>query len=196
LYRKGTQDRRVQRTEALLRGALGALIRERPYDEIAVKEILNRADVGRSTFYAHFSDKDALLLSCVRDMLRPLHSAERRPSVAMPHEAIVRFSLPIFSHIEEHRRGGQPTLGAQGRGVLHEHLQQAIIDLIADDVRAAVRRRGTAEHPSTDLLVRWIASTFALVLNWWVESDRPIPAREADRLFRRLVEPALADALG
>jgi AcrR family transcriptional regulator len=196
LYRKRTPDRRVRRTEALLRGALGALIRERPYDEIAVKEILNRANVGRSTFYAHFSDKDDLLLSCVRDMLRPVHSADRRPSVAMPHEVIVRFSLPIFSHIEQHRRTGQARVEGQGRGVLHEHLQEAIAELIEGDVEAAVRRRGSAGCPSTDLLVRWIASTFVLVLNWWVESDRPIPAREADRLFRRLVEPALAEALG
>jgi AcrR family transcriptional regulator len=196
LHQKRTRDRRVQKTEALLRGALGALIRERPYDEIVVKEILHRANVGRSTFYAHFSDKNDLLQSCVRDMLRPVHSAGERSPAARPYEAVVRFGLPIFSHIEEHRRTGQARVEGQGRRVLHEHLQEAIAALIEGDVEAAVRRRGTAEPPSTDLLVRWIASTFVLVLNWWVESDRPIPAREADRLFRRLVEPALAEALG
>jgi hypothetical protein len=128
-------------------------------------------------------------------MLGPAYSPDGVPPVK-PHEAIVRFSLPIFSHIEEHRRGGQATMGSPGRLVLHEHLQQAIIELIEDDVRAAVRRRGATGPLSTDLLVRWIASTFVLVLNWWVESDRAIPARDADRLFRGLVEPALAQALG
>jgi len=48
---------------------------------------------------------------------------------------------------------------------------------------------------SLELLVRWIASTFVLVLNWWVESDSPLPPREADNLFRGLIEPSLAEAL-
>ncbi len=91
-----TKDRRAEKTEALLREALGALIREKSYDDIVVKEILARADVGRSTFYAHFHDKDELLLSGIQDMLR---SAQSR-------EGIVWFSLPILEHIEEHR--GRP----------------------------------------------------------------------------------------
>jgi hypothetical protein len=44
-------------------------------------------------------------------------------------------------------------------------------------------------------LVRWIASTFVLALNWWLESDSPLPARDADSVFRALIEPPLAEAL-
>lgn len=182
---KRTKDRRIQKTEALLRGALGALIREKPYEDIVVKEILNRANVGRSTFYTHFADKDELLLSCIHDMLPP----------AQPGGPLW-FSLPIFEHIESHRRSGQTTMGPEGRQAVHEHLQHAIIDLIEAEVRTACSRGSrTARHPSPDLLVRWIASTFVLVLDWWAESDSPLPAREADGLFRALVEPSLAEAL-
>ena len=75
-------DRRVQRTRGLLRGALASLIHEKAYDAIAVKEILARANVGRSTFYAHFRDKDELLDSGINEMLRasPAVSAERPAS--------------------------------------------------------------------------------------------------------------------
>jgi len=66
---KPTSDRRIQRTERLLHAALGALMHEKPYDAIAVKEILGRADVGRSTFYSHFRDKDELLVSGIRALL-------------------------------------------------------------------------------------------------------------------------------
>ena len=55
---RGPGDRRVRRTRGRLRAALGSLLHERPYEDIAVKQILARADVGRSTFYAHFDDKD------------------------------------------------------------------------------------------------------------------------------------------
>lgn len=51
-------------------------------------------------------------------------------------------------------------------------------------------------QPSLPLLVQWIASTFVLVLNWWVESDSSLSAREADSLFRGLIEPSLAKLPG
>ncbi|MBO0803611.1 MAG: TetR/AcrR family transcriptional regulator [Nocardiopsaceae bacterium] len=55
-------DRRVRRTRALLHQALIELILEKGYGRITVQDILDRADVGRSTFYSHYRDKDALLL--------------------------------------------------------------------------------------------------------------------------------------
>ena len=56
-------DRRVQRTRRLLHKALMSLILEKKYESITVQEILDRADVGRSTSYMHFQDKDELLFS-------------------------------------------------------------------------------------------------------------------------------------
>jgi AcrR family transcriptional regulator len=56
-------DRRIQRTRRLLQDALVGLILEKGYEAITVQDILDRANVGRSTFYEHFYDKDDLLLS-------------------------------------------------------------------------------------------------------------------------------------
>src|SRR5215470_87902 len=129
-------------------------------------------------------------------MLRSARPAGGGRVAAKPHESIVWFSLPIFDHIEKHRRTGRATMGPRGRKAIHEHLQHAITELIEDEVRTALRRsRRVAGHASPELLVRWIASTFVLVLNWWVESDKPLPAREADSLFRGLIEPSLAEVL-
>jgi AcrR family transcriptional regulator len=196
VHDRRTKDRRIQKTEALLREALAALIREKPYDDIVVKEILDRANVGRSTFYTHFRDKDDLLLSGIRDMLRSAGPAGGRRGPAKPSDAIVWFSLPILEHIERHRRTGGATMDPRGRRAMHEHLQHAITGLIEDEVRTALRRsRRPASGASAELLVRWIASTFVLVLNWWVERDSPLPAREADTSFRGLVEPSLGELL-
>ena len=57
------EDRRVGRTRRLMHEALMALIVEKGYETVTVQDILDRADVGRSTFYAHYRDKDELLLS-------------------------------------------------------------------------------------------------------------------------------------
>src|SRR5215510_3310677 len=100
---KRVKDRRVQKTQALLHEALGSLIREKPYDQIVLKEILDRANVGRSTFYTHFRDKDELLASGINEMLRAVHSADLAAS-GKRNERIIRFSLPVFEHIHRHRQ--------------------------------------------------------------------------------------------
>ena len=80
--RTGRENRarigRVQKTVRLLRDALGSLIHEKSYDSIAVKEILERANVGQSAFYAHFHDKDALLASGIHQMLHATPPARCR----------------------------------------------------------------------------------------------------------------------
>ncbi len=196
MQRKRARDRRVQKTEALLRGALGGLMLEKPYDAIVVKEILHRANVGRSTFYTHFADKDDLLVSCIHEVLRSSRSGGRARGTATRHEALLRFSRPIFEHIEQHRRSIQATMGPRGRQAMHRQLQHALTELTEAEVRRAHRAAGDARAAPPELLVHWIARTFVLVLNWWVESDAPVPSAEADRVFRSLVEPVLSEALG
>src|SRR5678816_1262765 len=56
-------DARVRRTRDALGDALVALMQEKPFDSITVQDVLDRAHVGRSTFYTHYSDKDDLLMS-------------------------------------------------------------------------------------------------------------------------------------
>ena len=192
---KQVNDRRVQKTQKLLRDALVSLIHEKAYDSIVVKEILDRANVGRSTFYTHFRDKDELLVSGIHDMLRSVQSTGL-PSSAKPYERIIWFSLPIFEYHHQHRRTGEARMGTRGRAILHEHLQKVLAQLIADDVRQDFQeRQKTAAQIPQDLLVQYVASTFILVLNWWVESRSPLAPRELNNMFRALVRPTLAAAL-
>src|SRR5262245_39436354 len=192
LREKRVKDRQIQKTKNLLHEALGSLIREKPYDEIVVQEILDRANVGRSTFYMHFSDKDELLVSGIHDILRSFHTTEL-PASGKRYERIIRFSLPIFEHIHHHRNTGAAKMGTRGRAVIHEHLQKVLADLIANDIRKDFQshRKMLGQVP-VDLLVQYVASTFILVLNWWVESRSPLPPVDINNLFRALVLPTLA----
>ena len=104
-------DRRSQRTRQLLSDALVALILEKRYDAITVQDILDRANVGHSTFYTHFYDKDDLLLSDLDALLARLHQViddgSHGPSVLVP-------SLALFRHVHEERaRRGKPSKTAK-----------------------------------------------------------------------------------
>jgi AcrR family transcriptional regulator len=129
LQEKRVKDRRIQKTKDLLHQALGSLIREKPYDEIVVQEILDRANVGRSTFYTHFRDKDELLISSIHDILSVLPT--ELPHAGKRDERIISFSLPIFEHIHRHRRMGEVKMGIGGRTIVHEQLQKVLAELIA-----------------------------------------------------------------
>jgi AcrR family transcriptional regulator len=189
------KDRRVQRTQGLLHGALASLIHEKAYDAIAVKEILARANVGRSTFYTHFRDKGELLESGIRDVLRASETTSST-RLAGPAERVLRFSLPIFEHIEQYRSASGSSVDARGQAVVHEHLRRVLIEWIADDLRRAGQRRQERERRvPCELLAQHVASTFLLVLNWWAESGEPLPSREVNDLFRALILPAVTEVL-
>jgi len=184
-------DRRVGRTQKLLRDALHSLIREKDYDSIVVKEILDRANVGRSAFYTHFRDKDELLASAIHDILGAVPSVHPQ-SGDRPTEKILWFSLPIFEHLDRHRRSGDLKLGPRGRAILHNHLQKVLADLIGEEVRRNLQGRRKIERKTPpDLLVQCVASTFILVLNWWVDNKWTLPSKEVNNLFRALILPML-----
>lgn len=173
---------------------------EKPYDAIVVKEILGRADVGRSTFYAHFRDKDELLDRALRDTLRACETNTPTRSSG-PADRILRFSLPLFLHIEEMRSGGgddtAAAVGAREQSAVHERLELVIAERIADELRRLGRRPPQdRDAVPGDLLARHVASTFVLVLNWWMECGERTPAKTANDLFRALVGPAVAEVLG
>lgn len=56
-----TEDRRVRKTKQALRTALDELLLEQQYGRISVQDILDRSDVGKTTFYSHYGSKDDLL---------------------------------------------------------------------------------------------------------------------------------------
>ncbi len=188
-------DARVRRTQRRLRDAIVSLIHEKSYPAIAVKEILVRADVGRSAFYAHFSNKDALLASGIEQMLHATRPRALPPSVGRFQSAL-SFSLPVFEYIGQCRHAGEAKMGRRGRRVVHQHLHRVLAEHIRDEVTQALQVADGRPAIPADLACEYIVTTFILVLNWWVESRSRLSAREVDDVFLALVGPAVATALG
>lgn len=186
-----SKDARVRKTERRLRDALVSLIHEKSYPTIVVSEILERADVGRSAFYAHFPNKDALMASGIEQML---HATPPRtlPRGVGPLGEALWFSFPVFDYIGRCRHAADARMGRKGRFIVHQHLGHVLRDQIRDQVHRAVQRadRRRSALPA-DLATEYIIATFILVLNWWVESRSPLSAREVDDVFLTLVVPAV-----
>jgi AcrR family transcriptional regulator len=190
----GSSDPRIQRTRDLLHQALGSLIREKAYDRITVADILERAKVSRSTFYVHFRGKDDLLMSSMRSLLLGVLPKDGSPDTDAPGK-MVAFSLPLLTHIHQHRRSARVRLGERGQALLHEHLRHVLSEWLLQTMEAPRQPRRSERYPVVpQLLARHIASTFVLILHWWLDQGAPTPPAEADKLFRALVVPILHSA--
>lgn len=104
--------------------------------------------------------------------------------------------IPIARASADQDSGGRARMGARGRAIVHEHLERVLTELIADALRPALEGRPpTTTRTPSDLFARYVASTFVLVLNWWLESKSLLLPGEVNELFLRMIEPTLKATL-
>jgi AcrR family transcriptional regulator len=183
-----TGDRRVRRTRELLRSALLALIAEQGYDRTTVQDILDRADVGRSTFYDHYRDKDDLLLSGFDDVHAVLAAEVARTAGASGE--FLQPLLIVFQHVEGYRylwksliRGGAGEMGLR-----------ALRDSTADLLRAHLRAQFPEERPDErrfEAAIQFAVGALTGMLTWWLSEDVGYSAQEMHATFRRLAADGL-----
>jgi AcrR family transcriptional regulator len=189
-------DRRVLRTRAMLLGSLLDLLVECDYEELSVQDIVDRANVGRSTFYTHFLDKRELLLSGV-EQLQTLLAGQHTGAdgAALRSEQLLGFSLPLFLHVEGNMRFCRTLLGPRCSAVIEPHFQRLLGDLLSAELSVRMLAGATPVVP-LDAIVSYIVSAFIGLLRWWMEQPNRSSAEEINRQFRALSLPALTAALG
>jgi AcrR family transcriptional regulator len=187
-------DRRVRRTRRNLAEALTELILERSYEAITVQDILDRADIGRSTFYAHFRDKEALLLSCFDDLRDDL----RRDLDAMtpgvePHDP-AQPSIVVFAHAYRHRRIYRALCGRHGGNIVYGHLHTLL---------AATLRTHLAPHLAAsgspipaEAMAEFYTSGLLGILTWWVNQGFPHGPAHVAQMFGAMANPGIVAAIG
>jgi AcrR family transcriptional regulator len=187
------QDRRVHRTRRILNEALIALIVEKGYSRITVQDILDRADVGRSTFYAHFRDREALLVACfdnVRDELRREIDA-MTPGASPPDPA--RPAAAIFAHAQRRRPVYRALCGKQGGTIVLEHLHGLVRGLLQEHLQPHLAAAGS--DVPVEVVAEFYASATIGLLSWWVDRDFPYEPSQLTELYRRLATPGMLAVL-
>ncbi|MFF5206205.1 TetR/AcrR family transcriptional regulator [Streptosporangium sp. NPDC000396] len=179
----------MRRTRQAIQQALIALILEKGYDAVTVSDIINRADVGRSTFYAHFTDKQDVLFDNLDELAAFLKAGHA-------HEPgrLFAFSLPMFEHVDEQRDLVRALLGRRGGGVVITRVEQILAEIVRDELLAAMSS-DTRPPATLDLVVTCVVGAFMALLVQRVDGDAPVTARQMDALFREVVTPGVRAAL-
>lgn len=189
-------DRRVRKTRQLLREALMELTLERGYDHVTVQDILNRADVGRSTFYAHYRDKDDLLVN----EFEALHPTWSPPPGGSDGGSTGRDDLfePLrvaFRDADANRRQFKAMLGRQGSETIRRLLPEPVSKIVREHIRAQF-----PDWPGDDeqlaAAVHFIVSGFLGTMTWWLDTDAPYTADELFDTCRRLAVDGAAAFFG
>ena len=196
----GTEDRRVRRTRAALQEALLALIIEKGYAAVTVQDIIDRADVGRSTFYAHFLNTQDLLVSG----FERLHADLAAQQAAAPAtagslgERALGFSLPLFRHAQRHHQLYKALVGkrsGEAMGIVREQMETTLAGALRTNL-AALTPRGARPAVPLEVAVRQVVGALYALLTWWLDRDMPYPPEQLDRYFKQLTVPSLDAALG
>ena len=180
---KKKTDARVRRTRDALGDALVALMQEKPFETITVQDVLDRARVGRSTFYSHYSDKDDLLMSDVDDFYERvsmgLSARGERSERVFPVKE-------FFSHIAEAKRFVN-ALSSSGK--MQENMELARGHFARGiERRLAELPRGQSITESERPAVAFAhAGALLSLMTWWIDRGMRQSPAEMDELFHRIV---------
>jgi len=176
-------DRRILRTRDRLGDALIALIQEKAFDDITVQEVLDRAKVGRSTFYVHYRDKDDLFMSDVEEFLEAFsmalsHHKDKSDRVAPVKE--------FFAHVGEGKQLYDALAGSArlqdffdlAQGHFARGIEQRLKELPRSRAMKAAHRAAVSQAHAGAML---------LLLKWWMDRGRKTSPEEMDETFHRMV---------
>ena len=171
------KDRRRQRTRHLLSQAFVELLREKGYNAITVSDIIDRANIGRSTFYSHYRDKDDLFVNELDRVIEAL-------SHQIPEQEEMPFfpSLGLFRHVGEQYELYKALLWTPGIDLLIKHMQKSLSHRIEQGFQKSQMK---SEVP-IPIIANFIAGSFLTLLKWWLENKMVYSPEKMDDIFKKL----------
>ena len=191
-------DRRVQRTRELLRKALIELISERGYSVITIQDIVDHANVGRTTFYVHYGNKDELFMSCHEAIVSKFRFGRLYPHPLSREELLSPEAPPGMILAYRHLKDAWVMLNPIFQGKDGPLILRRIRDSSAQEIEANLRA-AFVEADSTipfDVLANYLAGARIALVQWWLEKHQSYTPENLAQTFHRLQRAAIRDAFG
>ena len=187
-------DRRQQKTRQAIFAAFERLLAQENYEKITVQEIIDAANVGRSTFYAHFETKDSLLEALCTDLFD--HVFSDHPDAESTHD----FSLAegdastvlthILYHLQDNGKKIARLLTGESGEVFQRYFKQYLNALVTDYLLAGFPHRRNPDVPE-GFLRSHIAGSFVNMVQWWVRGGMRESPEELAGYYLAVIEPIL-----
>ena len=181
-----TQDRRVRRTQKLLKEALINEAREKGYKNVTIQDVTTRADVGYRTYFRHYTGLDELLVSVAQDRLDQFYEILDLP---LPGELIqnpVEFFQTIGSTLFQHIQDNLPAF----RFLLLDDSLRFVLDPVLERACGKVRTILAGlpqENITAGVAANHIVSSTVSLIRWWLENDTPHSHGKMGQIFTDLI---------
>jgi AcrR family transcriptional regulator len=173
------EDRRIGRTKRALISALVELVLEKRYANVTIQNLLDRAKVGRATFYSHYRGKDDLLLRSFEGLLEMLNGYLEPPSAKGARLAPVR---ELFEHVASARRFHQ----ALERAHMLDQLFRAGTECLSNSIESRLATRQLDCNLPKPVLARALAGSLFSLLAWWLGQETHHTPEQMDEMFHRI----------
>jgi AcrR family transcriptional regulator len=186
------KDRRTRKTRQILRSALLALLIEKRYEDISVQDIIERADVARSTFYVHYVDKDDLLTG--RHGIFAENLGEQMLAHSGEHGASTFSSQTWFYHIQAQGDILKVIAKDSAMELAMKTLRGIIHDSVQDGMQTHLQISKGASVP-LPLLVDYLTDALMTLIKWWFKDGMKYTPEQMDAMFQQLVTPGVLSVL-
>lgn len=186
-------DRRQQKTRTAIFSAFTSLLAEKSYSKITVQEIIDAANVGRTTFYAHFETKDDLLKELCEELFG--HIIGSAMDCTHTHGLYSDGSAPesvfchLLQHLQENDKNIIALLSCESSEMFLRYFKDSLNELVRSQFINQNRKANT-DIPE-DFLINHISGSFVEMVLWWIKGHRKQTPEDLDRYFRAVIEPII-----
>ena len=173
-----TQDRRITKTRKAIYAAFLQLLNQKNFETITVQEIIDLADVGRSTFYSHYESKELLLDELCRYLFH--HLFEREESISTED-----YLAHLFLHFQKNQDHITSLLFSKNDYFLRQlqkELEHHVYPMVAEDLQVSY-----PNIPSS-FLKHFVVTNFIETLTWWLKKGKSYKQDQVVRFYLDVIE--------
>ena len=170
-------DRRQRKTREAIFSAFIELLSEKDFANITVGEIIEKADVGRATFYAHFEAKEYLLKALCEELFCHIFDAAQKDGDGHRHifvcDAPESVFLHLFTHLHKNDNHITALLSCRNNALFLEYFKGNLKKLVVSQLPEFASRK-SAKLPNS-FWVHHIISVFIETVCWWIDNGMKEP---------------------
>ncbi len=183
-------DRRQQKTRAAIFAAFNEILTEKSYHQITVQEIIDRANVGRTTFYDHFETKDELLRemcdSLFRHIFSDVLSAESTHDFSLSDGTSRTVITHMIYHLRDNRKNLLGILACESGEMFLQFFRQYL-----NNVFSSYMPTSNAREVPEDFLLNYISGSFVNMVQWWLKGGMKESPEQLATYFEAVTQPIL-----
>ena len=176
------EDKRIRRTKKLLKNALKELILEQGFEEIRVQDVIDRADVGRTSFYTYFKNKEDLLLQNLEDLEDLFKPSKNNKSEENDiNYELEKFSLNMFRHLQENWKLAKALMGNKRILIVRNQVQNIILNYY----KKQYQKKWGQTRSAVEIEAAAVCTAGALVSMtlWWLTMNKPVSPEKMHKMF-------------